>query len=145
MQLAICLYKLSRGDYYYTISEMTGIGESTVTNIVNEVCQSIINNLWKDSVEQLFPKTEKDFNDSLHHMDCEWQFKYAFCAIDGSHLPIKCPPSGAEAKKQYHNFYSIILLALVDTNYHFIWASIGARGNTPLHSTLFQSTNLWQE
>ena len=146
MRLAICLYKLSRGDYYYTISEMTGIGESTVIAIVNEVCQSIINNLWKDSVENLFPKTEKDFNDSLNHMECEWQFKYAFCAIDGSHLPIKCPPGGAEAMKQYHNFknfYSVILLALVDSQYRFIWASIGAPGNTH-DSTLFQSTNLWQ-
>ena len=30
MSLAICLYKLSRGDYNYTISEMTGVGKSTV-------------------------------------------------------------------------------------------------------------------
>ena len=31
-RLAVCLYKLARGDYYYTISKMTGIGESTVKN-----------------------------------------------------------------------------------------------------------------
>ena len=68
-------------------------------------------------------------------MDTEWQFPYAFSAIDGSHLPIKCPPGGGEAMKQYHNlknFYSIILLALVDAKYHFIWASVGAPGNTGL-------------
>ena len=35
MRLAICLYKLSRKDYNYTISEMTGVGESTVICIVN--------------------------------------------------------------------------------------------------------------
>ena len=29
-RLAICLYRLSRGDYYYTIAEMTGLGVSTV-------------------------------------------------------------------------------------------------------------------
>ena len=146
MRLAVCLYKLSRGDYYYTISEMTGIGEATVIVIVNEVCEAIIKNLWKDSVEKLFPNTEKEFNDSLREMESECQFKYSFSAIDGSHLPIKCPPGGGEAMKQYHNFknfYSVILLALVDANYRFIWASVGAPGNTH-DSTLFQSTNLWQ-
>ena len=78
-------------------------------------------------------------------MDSEWQFPYAFCAIDGSHLPIKCPHGGAEMMKQYHNFkkcYSVILLALVGAKYRFIWADIGAPGNTH-DSTYFQSTNLW--
>ena len=55
-------------------------------------------------------------------MDSEWQFSFAFYAIDGSHLPMKCPLGGPEAMKQYHefkNFYSIILLALVDPKYRF--------------------------
>ena len=79
-------------------------------------------------------------------MKCEWQFKYAFAAIDGSHCPIKCPAGGAESMKQYYNFknfYSVILLALVDAHYRFIWASIGAPGNTH-GSTYFQSTSLWE-
>ena len=78
-------------------------------------------------------------------MDIEWQFPFAFSAIDGSHLPIKCPDGGMESKKQYFNFkgfYSIILLAIVDTKYRFIWASVGAPGNTH-DSTYFQSTKLW--
>ena len=37
-------------------------------------------------------------------MGSEWQFPYAFCAIEGSHLPIKCPDGGAESMKQYFNF-----------------------------------------
>ena len=113
MRLAVCLYKQSRGDYYYTISEMTGIGEATVIIIVNEVCEEIIKNLWKDSVEKLFPKTEKEFNDSLR--ECEWQFKYSFSAIDGSHLPIKCPPGGGEAMKQYHNFKKLLFCYFIGT------------------------------
>ena len=80
-------------------------------------------------------------------MDCEWQFPFAFSAIDGSHLSIKCPAGDGEAMKQYHNFknfYSIVLLALVHAKYNFIWASLGAPGN--IHdSTLFQSTNIWSK
>ena len=44
-RLAICLYRLSRGDYFYTISEMVGLGVSTVSTIVNEVSEAIIRKL----------------------------------------------------------------------------------------------------
>ena len=72
---------------------------------------------------------------------------YAFATIDASHCPIKCPTGGAESVKQYHNFkksYSDVLLALVDVHYRFIWASIGATGNTHC-STYFQSTSLCEK
>ena len=58
-------------------------------------------------------------------MEQLWQFSYAFAAIDGCHLPIKCPPGGRESNKEYDNFkefYSIVLMALVDAKYRFIWA-----------------------
>ena len=53
----------------------------------------------------------------MGEIDSGWQFPFAFSAIDGSLIPMKCPPGGPEAMKQYHNlknFYSIILFALVD-------------------------------
>ena len=54
-------------------------------------------------------------------------------------------PVVEEAMKQYcnfKNFYSVVLLGLADANYRFIWASLGAPGNTH-DSTYFQSTSLW--
>ena len=49
--------------------------------------------------------------------------------------------------KQYHkfkNFYSVVLLALVDAKYRFLWAALGAPGNTH-DSTYFQSTHLFHQ
>ena len=64
----------------------------------------------------------------------EWQFPCAFAALDGSHVPIKWPNGGgAQGMKQYFTFKgfnSIVLMVLVDTEYRFIWASVGALGNT---------------
>ena len=48
-------------------------------------------------------------------------------------MPIKCPSGGAQAMKEYFNFkvfYSIVLIALVDAEYRFIWVSVRAPGNT---------------
>ena len=44
LRLAICLYCLGRGSYYYTIVEMSGLGVSTACTITREVCQSIKSN-----------------------------------------------------------------------------------------------------
>ena len=59
--LAICLYRLERGDYPYTVGEMTGFGEGTVRLVTLEVCESLIKRLWAESVLKFFPKTEELF------------------------------------------------------------------------------------
>ena len=145
MRLGICLYRLSRGTYYDTIAEMTGVAPATVYVITMDVCRAIIEEMWESEVQKLFPTSEEEFKDAMANMDAEWQFPYAFAAIDGSHIPIKCPNGGAEAQKQYHNFknfYSIVLLGIVDASYRFIWASAGAPGNSH-DSTIFQTSDLW--
>ena len=92
-RLAICLYRLSRGDYYYTIAEVTRLGVSIVCTIRNEVTRAIVENLWLDCVSKYMPKTE-DFKKKILDMEEIWQFPYCWAAIDGCHIPIKCPPGG---------------------------------------------------
>ena len=126
---------------------MVGFAESTVCKIVIDVCNAVLENLWTNTVDKHFSKSVDDFRNKFQEMECEWQFRYAFAAIDGSHCPIKCPAGGVESMKQYCNFkkfYSDALLALADAHYRFIWASIGAPGNTH-DSTYFQSTSLWEK
>ena len=80
-------------------------------------------------------------------MEQMWQFPCCWSAIDGCHISIKCPPGGLESSKEYHNFknfYSIVLMGMVDAKYRFIWASCGYPGNSH-DSIIMQSTTLWQE
>lgn len=55
-RLGICLYRLARGDYYYTIAEMVGVRTSTVQAIVTEVCHSLVENLWQEHVMAYMPQ-----------------------------------------------------------------------------------------
>ena len=57
-KLAICLYRLGRGDYLYTIAEMVGLAESPVCQIVVEVCKAIVEELWSEAVEHHFTKSD---------------------------------------------------------------------------------------
>ena len=43
------------------IREMVGLAESTVCQIVAEVCTAIIEELWSETVEIHFPKTNDEF------------------------------------------------------------------------------------
>ena len=61
LRLALCLYRLGRGDYLYTIAEMAGVGVSTVCSIVNKVCQVLVDHPWSECVSSNTPKTQDDF------------------------------------------------------------------------------------
>ena len=81
-------------------------------------------------------------------MDKEWQFTYAFAAIDaidGCHISIQCPVGGPESSKEYHNFKnSIVMMEMVDAKYRIIWASAGFAGNAH-DSIIFQATDIYAE
>mgnify|MGYP000025959939 FL=1 len=144
-RLAICLYRLGRGDYFYTIAEMVGRGVSTVSSIVEEVSQVLVNHLWNDCVSIHFPDSTEAFKEKILDMEELWQFPCCWAAIDGCHIPIKCPPGGLESCKEFHNFknfYSIILMAMVDSKNRFVWGSCGFPGNSH-DAIIFKSTNLW--
>ena len=61
---------------------MVGLAELTVCQIVVEVCTAIIEELWSETVETHFPKTNDEFKENLLDMDAEWQFPFVFTAID---------------------------------------------------------------
>lgn len=145
IRLAICLYRLGRGDYLYIIAEMSGLGVSTVSSICQEVCQVLVDHLWNETVSSHMPQTEEEFKQKALDMEEFWQFPFCWAAIDGCHIPMKCPPGGLQACKEYHNFknfYSIVLMAMVDSHYRFVWGSCGFPGNSH-DAVIFKSTDLW--
>lgn len=147
LRLAIFLYRCGRGDYLYSIAEMTGLGVSTICCIASEVANAIVETLWESEVTTYMPKSEIEFYQKISEMEQMWQFPCCWGAIDGCHIPIKCPPGGPKSCKEYHNFknfYSIVVMAMVDAKYRFTWGSCGFPGNSH-DSVILQSTNLWEQ
>ena len=144
-RLGLCLYRLGRGDYFFTISELSGLAPCTVSTIVNEVNKAIVSCLWKKCVASHLTATDDAFRKKMLDLEEHWQFPFSWCAVDGCHIPIKCPSGGQEACREYHNFknfYSIVLMSMVDAKYRFVWGSCGYPGNSH-DSIIFQSTAVW--
>jgi len=89
------------------------------------------------------PETLEELKDNMTSFDELWQFPYSFGAVDGCHIPVKCPKGGLESAKEYHNFKNL-LMAIVDANKRFTWASSGYPGNSH-DAIIFQSTSLFSK
>ncbi|XP_044184341.1 protein ALP1-like [Acropora millepora] len=128
--------------------EMTGLGNSTVCGILSEVTKAIVNNLWSGQVTRHFPRNEEEFREKILDMEDLRQFPCSWAVTDGCHIPLKRPVGGLQANKEYHNFknfYSIVLMGMVDARHRFVWASCGFPENSHDSIIIFQSTNLWSE
>ena len=105
----------------------------------------LVNHLWNDCVSIHFPDSTEAFKEKILDMEELWQFSCCWAVIDGCHIPMKCPPGGLESCKEFHNFknfYSIVLMAMVDSKFRFVWGSCGFPGNSH-DAIIFKSTNLW--
>ena len=144
---AVCLRRLARGDYLHTVAELTWLGTSTVCQIVKVVSFPIVHRLWQKFAGKNFPDNLEKDRDVMKSSESNWQYPWYVGALDGCHIPIKCPKGGQESAKEYHNlkkFFSIVLMALVDAKQRFMWASSGFPGNSH-NAIIFQSTGLYTE
>ncbi|KAL3976897.1 cytoskeleton-associated protein 5 [Sarotherodon galilaeus] len=64
----------------------------------------------------------------LHEDYLKWQFPHCLGAIDGKHIFIRPPPKSGSMYFNYKSRFSIILMAVVDANYNFVYASAGTQG-----------------
>lgn len=58
----------------------------------------------------------------------KWHFPHCMGAIDGKHVVIQPPPKSGSMFHNYRGRFSVILMAVVDANLNFIYATAGTQG-----------------
>ena len=74
------------------------------------------------------PSTAVEWEMVAAAFEDKWNFPHCIGAMDGKHVAIKAPPRSGSAFYNYKEFFSIVLLAIVDALGRFIWYDIGANG-----------------
>lgn len=75
-----------------------------------------------------FPTAKDEWKKIGKGFEDRWQFVNCGGAIDGKHIRIVPPPNSGAYFYNYKNYYSIVLMALVNWNYEFIFIDVGKNG-----------------
>lgn len=72
--------------------------------------------------------TMEEFKNSAEKFSHKWNYPNAVGAIDGKHIRIKCPAKSGSLYFNYKEYFSIVLLAIVNADYKFLAIDVGSYG-----------------
>ncbi|XP_068077820.1 uncharacterized protein isoform X1 [Danio rerio] len=138
-RVAIALCKLATGSEYRYVSQLFGVGVSTVFNCVQDFCSAVIKILVP--VHMKFPSPEKLKEMADVFENC-WNVPQCIGSIDAHHIPIIAPEKNPRGYLNRKGWHSVVLQAVVDGNGLFWDLCVGFSGNLSDARVLRQSY-LW--
>ncbi|XP_022903541.2 uncharacterized protein [Onthophagus taurus] len=125
-RLTATLRFLATGRSLQDLSFTTDIGTSTLCDLIPETCKAMFESLKGESMK--FPTSKEEWLNISKGFQDRWHFINCGGALDGKHIRIVPPPYSGAQYYNYKNFYSIVLMALVNSNYEFIFVDVGKNG-----------------
>lgn len=129
---------LATGETYASLAFAYRISPSYIGQIIKTVLNVMVKKLMPIFLpvptEDLFRRIEQEFWQY-------WNFPNCIGGIDGKHVRVKCPKNSGSLFYCYKNYFSIVLLAIVDANNKFIAIDAGSYGKEG-DSGIFQKSLL---
>ena len=114
------------GNSFHSLALTFRVGLSTISKIVREVSVLIWDKFHGKYMP--FPKTSSDWEKIADKFQSKWQFPHCIGALDGKHVTITAPKRTGSLYFNYKGTFSIVLMALVDSNYKFLYIDVGGYG-----------------
>jgi hypothetical protein len=135
-----CSRYLATGNSMHDLHYYYMIGVSTVSTIVDEVCTAI----WTVLKDECIPKpSAESFEAIARGFEKRAHFPNCIGAVDGKHIEIIKPEASGSLYFNYKGYFSIVLMAVVDSEYRFTFVDIGAYGKDA-DPTIFSKTSFWK-
>ena len=126
LKLALTLRHLASGSRYTDMQYGWRVPANTISVTVREVCRALVEE-YRDELMNT-PTTPDEWRQVAEQFYLRWNFPHTLGAMDGKHVGIRCPAKSGTLYYNYKGFYSIVILALVDADYKFLWVDIGGNG-----------------
>jgi hypothetical protein len=139
LKVAVTLRFMATGNSFHSLAFEFRVAHNTISLFVRDVVLAITAEYGDEVVTT--PTTPDGWRQVSNHFGNRWNFWHACGALDGKHIAIKAPAVSGTLYHNYKGFFSIIMLALVDADYKFMWLDIGANGSTS-DCAVFNSSEL---
>lgn len=90
------------------------------------------------------PSSEEQWKAIADEFDRRWNFPHCIGALDGKHVVIQRPENTVGEFYNYKGTESIILMAIVDANYCFIYVNVGCQGRIS-DGGVFRNTGFYRK
>ena len=128
LKVAITLRHLAAGTKYHEMQYAWRVPHNTISIVVREVCAAIIDVYREEQLQA--PQNAADWREITDAWMKRWNFPHVIGAIDGKHIACKAPASTGSDYFNYKGFFSIILLAVVTSDYKFLWIDTSGKGSS---------------
>jgi hypothetical protein len=118
------------------------IGRSTASKIVRTTCMAI----WKAMSNRCIPtrtSNEEKWRTIAEGFNTHANFPNCVGAVDGKHIRIVKPGQSGSLYFNYKHYSSVVLLAVADSNFRFVYVDVGSCGKDS-DATIFRNCSLWQ-
>ncbi|XP_039300967.1 protein ANTAGONIST OF LIKE HETEROCHROMATIN PROTEIN 1-like [Nilaparvata lugens] len=116
------------------------MGVPTIRSIVKEVSKAI----WTVMRGECMPELTKEKWEAIAlGFEKRAQFPHCLGAVDGKHIRIIRQMHSGSMFYNHKEYYSVVLLAVVDSNYKFVYVNVGSYGKE-CDSSIFKESTLWK-
>ena len=128
LKLAVTLRHLSTGESYTSLQYQWRVGRTTICKFVPQVCKAILKEFQQEYL--VCPTDPEDWKKIEERFRNRWNVPDAVGALDGKHIDIKKPKKSGSEYFNYKGYFFLVLLALVNADYKYLWVNAGASGSS---------------
>lgn len=124
--LVVTIRFLSSGDAQQSLCYFFRIGKTTISKIIAVTCQAVYDQLKDQYLSSPSSKEEMEIAKSFEEL---WNMPHVIGAIDGKCIRMRYPKFSGIQYYNYKGFFSLVLMAICDTNYCFTLFDVGQFGS----------------
>ncbi|KAG5868837.1 hypothetical protein JTB14_033276 [Gonioctena quinquepunctata] len=72
--------------------------------------------------------TGEEWKNIVRDFETHWNFNHCVGSMDGKHITLQSPFNSGSDYFNYKSFFSIVVFAIADTNYCFVYVNVGCQG-----------------